>query len=290
VTRGIITIALGAEVYIRMAKDLALSARRHCPAERRAVITDSRDPELLGLFDLALPVDRSLGDPLFQKLWLEKYTPFDETLFIDCDSLLVGDLDAVWRACEGRECGFVGEEQTTGSWYGADIAEVCRACDLPWLATLNSGMIFFRTGEKASRVFAFARDAMTRYEALGFQPFRDTRTDEVGFALAFSHFGVHPLDDSDGRTMRTPIGIEGSMKIDVLRGYCRFIKRGLAVAPTIVHFATWQFHPIYYRERAKLRLYFGSALTRPLARLGGAYIYWRERALGLRRAPAAKPQ
>jgi len=282
VSRGIITIALGADYYIRMAKDLALSARKHCPSEPRAVVTDSRDPELRRLFDQTIPVDRSLGDPLFQKLWLEKYTPFDETLFIDSDSLLVGDLDVVWRACDGRECGFVGEEQTDGSWYGADIAEVCRACGLPWLATLNSGMVFFRTGETASRVFAYARNAMAGYEALGFQPFRQTRTDEVGFALAFSKFGVHPLDDG-GRTMRTPIGIEGPMEIDVLRGYCRFVKRGLPVSPTIVHFATWQFHPIYYRERAKLRLYFGSPLTRPLARLGGTYIYWRELALNARR-------
>jgi hypothetical protein len=290
VTRGIITIALGAETYIRMAKDLALSARRHCPAESRAVITDSRDPELLHLFDLAIPVDRSLGDPLFQKLWLEKYTPFDETLFIDCDSLLVHDLEAVWRACDGRECGFVGEEQTSGSWYGADIAAVCRTCHLPWLATLNSGMLFFRTGETASRVFAFAREAMAGYEALGFQPFRNTLADEVGFALAFSKYGVHPLDDSDGRTMRTPIGIEGPMEIDVLRGYCRFIKRGLRVAPAIVHFATWQFHPVYYRERAKLRLHYASPLTRPLARVGAAYVYWRERALDMRRARTARPQ
>lgn len=283
-TRGIITIALGADYYVRMAKDLALSARRHCGSEPRAVITDSRDPELLSLFDEAIPVDRTLGDPLFQKLWLDRYTPFDDTLFIDSDSLLVGNLEAVWHACAGRECGFVGEEQTSGSWYGADIASVCRQCDLPWLATLNSGMIFFRRGAAASSVFASARDAMSSYETLGFQPFRETRTDEVGFALAFSKHGIHPIDDDGGRTMRTPIGIEGPMHIDVLRGYCRFVKRGRPVAPTIVHFATWQFHPVYYRERARLRLYYGSALSRPLASAGAAYIYWRERALAAWRA------
>jgi hypothetical protein len=279
-TRGIITIALGSETYIRMAKDLALSARKHCPTIPRAVVTDSRDAELAGLFDSVIPVDASLGDPLFQKLCLDRYSPFDETLFIDCDSLIVGDVDFIWRACEGRSSAFVGEKQTTGSWYGADVATVCRACNVPWLGTLNSGMIFFRSGDEASKMFASGRRAMARCRTLGFDLFRgDIYSDEIGFSIAFAEHAVEPLDDPRGRTMRTPIGIEGRMKIDVLRGYCRFIKRGEPVAPTIVHFATWQFHPVYYRERAKLRFYYHGPIFRPLARAGAAYIHWRERAL-----------
>src|SRR5262249_22985110 len=110
-------------------------------------------------------------------------------------------------------------------------------------------------------------------------PFRESRTDEVGFALALSEHHIEPLDDPQGLTMRTPIGIEGPMDIDVLRGYCRFVKRGLPVTPTIVHFATWQYHPVYYRERAKLRLDSMNKMTRALARPGALYIFWRERAL-----------
>jgi hypothetical protein len=61
-----------------MAKDLALSARKHCGTTPRAVVTDSSDAELAALFDIVIPVDTSLGDPLFQKLCLDKYSPFDE--------------------------------------------------------------------------------------------------------------------------------------------------------------------------------------------------------------------
>ena len=74
------------------------------------------------------------------------------------------------------------------------------------------------------------------------------------------------------------------MDIDVLRGHCRFVKRGTPVSPTVVHFATWQYHPVYYRERAKLRLYFMNAIARTLARPGASLIYWRERWLEARRA------
>jgi len=284
-TRGLITIALGTDTYLRMAKDLALSARMHCATTPRAVVTDSSDPELSELFDVVIPVDASLGDPLFQKLCLDKYSPFDETLFVDCDSLIVGDLDFIWRACEGRSSTFVGQKQTTGSWYGAEVATVCRACHVPWLGTLNSGLIFFRSGEAASKLFESGRRAQRRCHELGFDLFRgNTYSDEIGFSIAFGEHTVDPLDDADGLTMRTPIGIEGKMQIDVLRGYCRFVKRGQPVAPSVVHFATWQFHPVYYRERAKLRLYYKSRLVRPFARAGGAYIYWRERMLEARRS------
>jgi hypothetical protein len=288
-TRGIITIALGTETYLRMAKDLALSARKHCGTTPRAVVTDSSDAELAALFDIVIPVDTSLGDPLFQKLCLDKYSPFDETLFIDCDSLIVGDVDFIWRACEGRSSTFVGQKQTTGSWYGADVATICKACHVEWLGTLNSGMIYFRSGEAASKMFDSGRRAQRRCRELGFDLFRgNTYSDEIGFSIAFGEHAVEPLDDPDGLTMRTPIGIEGKMQIDVLRGYCRFVKRGQPVAPTVVHFATWQFHPTYYRERAKLRLYYKSPLIRPLARVGGTYIYWRERSLGAWRSVSTR--
>jgi hypothetical protein len=112
---------------------------------------------------------------------------------------------------------------------------------------------------------------------LGFTKFRGTRADEVGFALAFSEHRIEPFDDENGESMRTPIGISGPMHIDVLDGYCRFVKGDRHVAPSIVHFSTWHDHPIYQRECAKLRLYFGRRLTRPLARLGGAAVYWRRR-------------
>jgi hypothetical protein len=287
-TRGIITIALGSDTYIRMAKDLALSARKHCPQTPRAVVTASNDPELARLFDVVVPVDSSLGDPLFQKLCLDKYTPFDRTLFIDCDSLIVGNLDFIWRACEGRTAAFIGQRQNTGSWYDVDVETICRAFDVPWLGTLNSGLVYFESGAAASAIFASGREAMKFCKPLGFAPFRDTYSDEIGFSIAFGQHRIDPLEDGEGRTMRTPIGIDGAMSIDVLSGYCRFRKRGEAVAPAVVHFATWQFHPVYYRERAKLRLYYMNAWIQPLARLGGQFIYWRERALALKRR--LKPQ
>ena len=106
-----------------MAKDLALSARLHASHLRRAVVSDSDDHELRELFHDVIPSRPELGDPLFQKLWLELYAPYDETLFIDSDSLIAGDLEHIWTACcHAADVGSVGERKTSGTWYRADIA------------------------------------------------------------------------------------------------------------------------------------------------------------------------
>jgi len=56
------------------------------------------------------------------------------------------------------------------------------------------------------------------------------------------------------RMMRTPIGIKGSLDIDVLAGKSSFRKNNELVSPAIVHFAgLWNEYPIYYREALKLR-------------------------------------
>lgn len=276
--RGIITIATGSPVYHDMARDLALSLRLHCPDIPRAVVTNSTNSELLGLYDLVLRERPECAASFGQKLWLDHYSPFDETLFVDCDSLVTRHLGYLWQAFDGRDLGYVGETMRDGHWY-ADVITLLARLDLPWLATLNSGLLYFRRGDRASAMFARARQVYDDYEILGFDPLRSSRSDEPCFGVALAEAGVEPTDDRrlpQGQLMRTPIGISGPMRIDVLSGRVDFVKRSERVSPAIVHFATWQFHPIYYRERAKLRLHFAGGVRRPLARAGAAIIYARE--------------
>src|SRR5262249_50784673 len=151
-------------------------------------------------------------------------------------------------------------------WY-TDIQRLIAELQIPWLATLNSGLLYFRRSPAATAIFRRTREVYESYESLGFDPLRDERSDEPCFGVALSEARLAPTAD-DGRIMRTPIGIQGSMDIDVLRGTVAFTKHGTIVSPAVVHFATWQFHPVYYRERAKLRLYFGGPMRRLFARVG----------------------
>lgn len=275
-TRGIITIALGSQVYLDMARDLAFSLKLHCPHIPRAVLTDATGSALTRLFDIVIPYRPEYRHGLYPKLCLDQYTPFHDTLYIDGDSLVLRNVDFIWHLCKDQEFAVVGEVRSTGHWY-MDIPVLLARLGLTSIPTFNSGMFVVKRGEVVSRIFRRAR-AIYDDESYAFDSWHNSRSDEICFAIALAEEGIQPVPDA-GTTMRTPIGIRGDMDIDVLAGKCIFDKHGEKVSPAIAHFATWQFHPIYYRERAKLRLIQAPKLLRPLARVGARMIYYRERAL-----------
>jgi hypothetical protein len=252
-SRGIVTIALGHPVYHDMARDLALSLKLHAPRLPRVVLTDASGGALASLFDIELPWRPEFGHGLFPKLCIDQYSPFDETLYIDSDSLAVRDLAFLWTILATQDFGYVGQVLRDGYWY-AEIAGLLDRLGLPLLPRLNSGMFLYRRGPLASDLFARTREIFLDEAGFPFDPLGRARSDEPCLGVALAERGIHPVEDH-GTTMRTPIGIRGSMDIDVLAGRCVFNKDGEDVRPAIVHFATWQFHPIYYRERAKLRLF-----------------------------------
>jgi hypothetical protein len=279
--RGIVTIATGPQPFIKMAIDLGLSLRLHCDHIPRAVMTDSADAELAKLFDVVIPYQGSYGDDFYQKMWIDQYTPFAETLYIDCDSLVLRNLDFVWDLCRGREFAYVGRIRDKGRWY-TDVPSLLGRLGLSWLGQLQGGMLYFRSGDIASRIFRRALDILDHYDDFGFDYLRGHRSDEPGLGIALGEEGIYPLEDF-GRTMRTPCWIEGPLHIDVLDGFCEFVAEGERLRPAIMHFAPWKDSPTYHRERAKLRLYWRAKWLRPLLPLVGGLVYYRERIRELRR-------
>jgi hypothetical protein len=259
--RGILTLAHGARRYTNMAKVLAQSLRVHCAGIPRALITDSTDPSLNRLYDIQVPLKPEFGKGLQQKLYLDAYSPFDETLFIDSDCLVVRNVAGIWSYFDGIPVGVIGGPMRDGYWFG-DIAAIRSRFGLESIPRFNSGMVYFDRSEKAAAVFSTAREIMRDYESLGFTPMRTGgKNDEPVLAVALALHGVTAVDD-DGTTMRTPIGLRGPLTIDVLRGICHFNKDGTMVAPAIAHFCGWRSRAFHYRrETLKLQLAIHSPLS-----------------------------
>src|SRR6478609_7538916 len=79
-------MGFGPDRYIRQAEALALSLKLHMPGIPLAVVSDQ---DLRGtLFDISVPLDRSNPSGIISKLDIYKYSPFNETLFIDSDCLV----------------------------------------------------------------------------------------------------------------------------------------------------------------------------------------------------------
>jgi glycosyltransferase involved in cell wall biosynthesis len=255
-SRGVLTTAFGPRRYRDLAVALARSLDRHCPELPRAVVTDVADARLDQLYDRQVPLRPERGSGLLQKLWLVEYSPFEETLFIDADALVMRDLGFLWDLLGSNAVSAVGHNHLTrGVWFG-DIAERCARFDLPAVPVFNGGLYYFRRGEAAERIFGDARLLAQRYDAHGFTRMSSgSANEEVLLSVAIARATEGGMVNDDGRAMRTPLGIVGPLRIDVLRGIGRFNKYGRPVEPAVIHFCgDWAQAAPYRRERMKLGL------------------------------------
>jgi len=250
---GIITIAAGDKRYIEMAKMLALSLIQTNPEIKRAVVSDAPEAEFKGLFDIYIPFNASFGEGLYQKLHIDLYSPFEETLFIDADCLVFKSMEAMISLCRKQSFVVFGGQINSGEWY-MDVAATCERFGLPSIPLFNGGTYYFNNKELAAAVYGNARRLMKEYKDIGFGEFRGSINEEPLIAVSMALNNVEAVDDK-GIGMRTPIGIIGALTVDILNEVCSFNKEGDVVSPAILHFSgsySDAFH--YRREAAKLKL------------------------------------
>lgn len=254
-SRGCLTLAFGSK-YVRLARALATSIRIHNPDTPIAIATDSSDPSLAQYFDHIVPVRPEFGMGYSQKVHLDFYTPFEETLFIDADALVVGSLAPVWERFAQVPFGVVGENVNKGYWL-TDIPTLLQRLSRPSIPRFNGGIYYFNRTSAAIAVFETARSVMHNYEQWNLDPVGNWPADEGAFAIAMATHRLSALDD-DGKIMRSTLGIWGPLDIDVLLGHCKFYKASekREVEPVIAHLL-WPIYEcyIYKRECAKLALF-----------------------------------
>ncbi len=254
--RGILTMAYGErKKYVMMAKGLAQSLILHSPNIRRAIVTDSRDSELNKLYHIVIPLNPEWGQGMWQKLYINEYSPFAETIYIDSDCLVVKPIDSLWDLFAGVTFGVIGKQISTGQSFGGKIKDVQKIRDnfnLNSIPVFNGGLYFFEK-KLATPVFLKAREIANNYAQLGIGNFQGGLSDETVFSIALAGQGINAISDPLGLTMRTLRGISGPLKIDVLQGYCSFIKDAKPVEPAIVHFAGYIGYFYQIREMTKLK-------------------------------------
>jgi len=262
VTRGFLTIAYGNPRYLQMAKGMARSMRFHSGVVKLAVVTDAEDADLRELFDNVVPFNPAFGSGVAQKLHVDRYSPYDQTLFVDSDSLAFSDPELLWEMFrDSSGFGVKGWSYLTAedSHYAIDdMGKALEACAVGRLGAFNSGLFYFDRTVQAQKVFSTAREIADRGGEIGLKEFKNSPcADEPVFALALEMNSIPMLPWDAGRAMCTATAddIQGLEAIDVFTGHCALIRYQTLTEPVILHFhLNAQTCFPYARELWRLRL------------------------------------
>lgn len=190
-TQGYLLLATGPEKYTEMARNAAASIRIMDGTRDVCLVHDEAHAERDGddrLFQhkACMPTD-TLYPHVMNKIRLFDYSPFQQTMFVDADCLLMKrDVQRWWNDCATEPVNFVGRKSTEGEWKGIDVATIIKQESAPYLVQINSGTFCFDDSAASRDFFHGLNDYYrTRHEALLITSHRGVldQTDELYIAL-----------------------------------------------------------------------------------------------------------
>lgn len=276
--QGYITLATGNRFYLELAMNLILSLKLNDPTRPVCIVTDPG-------MDIPNGYRRFIDDtahlepkPGFHgclnKLRMNEVSPFDESMFVDSDCILLkNDMDRQWAKIQSTGFSSPGAKVTSGRWYGFDIADVINKLDIEYMRRLNSGVFYFRRGEESDLFFSTALDLVAHHQELLGTYHRNKLqlADEpfIGAALGKLKIPTVSYNPAEGSIQVTTINAT-NIELDPLtrtshltrhsdfRLLGRFFPRThVKHSPSFAHFVKLKPKAVYQRISDQLRSHFG---------------------------------
>lgn len=195
-TRGFVTIATGQERYFALAGNLMYSYRQFASVGYPFAIICDKENKYTAEFDDVIVLEKAHCNYL-DKLNLYDSLPYDETIFIDADSLAYGDLDAWWSLFEKADdfslFGYAWTDLNCGrGWFIPDGLREYKD-KVSFIPDFNGGVYYLRRSERCAEVFRLANYFAENYHNYAFTDFK-TPADEPCLALAMAVLDCKPLD------------------------------------------------------------------------------------------------
>ena len=194
--RGFITIATGNEKYFSLARNLLFSYRQFSKDPLPFALITDRENEYTTEFDDVVIISDSSNNYM-DKLKLYKYTPYDETIFIDADSLAYRDLNAYWDyfndagdfSCFGNV--YFDIDSKKGWFFNDGLAEY--KDKISFIPSFNGGIYFLRKTQTCKSIFEKAIYFAENYNNYTFAMF-EKPADEPVLALSMALHDCKPVD------------------------------------------------------------------------------------------------
>lgn len=242
-TRGFVTIATGNEKYYELAHNLLLSYRKYASdCTPFALICDRHTPETKSFDQVIIMQEPNYS--YMDKLLLYRYSPFDETIFIDADSLILGDLRGLWgdfSDADDVSCyGCTYPLESDRAWFSYEGTGKYKA-SIKYLVDLHGGIYYFRKSDRCTAIFETAIELAEQYHQYSFRHFEQPADEPVmAMSLAIHHSLPY---DRPAHLLFVP-SYWGKLRVD-MSGQVYVGKSPLS-AP-ILHFATENTKRFLYR-------------------------------------------
>ena len=144
-------MAVGKPRYVEMAVDMALSLKEHTELPVAIAVDRALEPGVRERYptvfeEIVLVPDRFL-DGRALKYGTAAATPFEETMFVDADCLVLSSLDGLWSVLDHADMAMVGEHLTLSedeNHHGFSTRALIRRFALDRYLKTNSGLFCFR--------------------------------------------------------------------------------------------------------------------------------------------------
>ncbi len=219
--KNVLTIATGKELYINMAINLARSFLYWHPNSNINFYFVTDKPELIpqsivNKLTINLIKTGEFGEGFSPKIHLDKVAPEGQTLFIDSDCLIYGDLTTVFDKFKGHAVSVIGNYIAKGEWFG-NIVEICKKYNIEHLPKFNGGVYYLEKGSIANQVYTKARELEKLYDEIGFIRLRGRPNDEVIMALAMQLLNQKPITE-DGTIMAEFVNFKSGISSNLVAG------------------------------------------------------------------------
>lgn len=256
-TRGFITIATGKKYYSYLAANLLLSYHYHTKAPMPFAIITEEENEYTALFDDVIVV-KNAKRSFMDKFLLLNLCPYDETIFLDADSLAYGDLNLWWPLFEGATDfsgvgGILPLSDKGGGMYDIDgIGSY--AARINYKVWIHAGVLFIRKSPTLKKLYDDCMDILSNYKQLKYLRCSGSY-DEVSLGIAMPMNNMNPVEEPDDLLAFIPCC--KSVDVDILLGKLSYVKiNGIEIKDNgkLLHFTNRETHaPLYKYEVKRLQ-------------------------------------
>lgn len=183
-------MAWGSPRFMEMAILLAKSIRLFNKTIPLAIATDSDAYEhLKDWYDFIIPLRKDVPKNNAQKTYLNTYSPFDKTIFIDADCLVFHDVSIYFDLYKDASIGVMGRWRNDGTWW-YDVPKMCERFQIDNVAFFNGGFYYFSKTALSDSVFDLAKTYTHDWKnGLGQYCDKPSVSDECCMSVSFGQIG-----------------------------------------------------------------------------------------------------